>query len=97
MGAVESLGAICPAVGFSVGGIIATLSSPRDAFLVAGLGATMSTAAFVRLPLGAHAEVASGKVETANRYPAVIRPPSPFSEPEPSDASPASSGSQIRH
>jgi hypothetical protein len=51
MGAVESLGAICPAIGFSLGGAITVLSSPRDAFLVAGIGATVGTAAFVRLGL----------------------------------------------
>jgi MFS family permease len=53
MGAVESLGAICPAVGLTLGGAIAALDSPRGAFLVAGLGATLITVAFVRLPLGA--------------------------------------------
>ncbi|HYM45488.1 MAG TPA: MFS transporter, partial [Solirubrobacteraceae bacterium] len=53
MGAVESLGAICPGIGFALGGAIAALSSPRSAFLVAGLGATVSTLAFVRLRLGA--------------------------------------------
>ncbi len=52
MGAVESLGAICPGIGLSLGGAIAALSSPRIAFLVAGLGASLSTIAFVRLPLG---------------------------------------------
>jgi len=55
MGAVESLGAICPAIGFSLGGAITVLSSPRGAFLVAGVGATVGTAAFIRLPLGAPA------------------------------------------
>jgi MFS family permease len=53
MGAVESLGAICPAVGLTLGGIIAAADSPRGAFLVAGLGATLITVAFVRLPVGA--------------------------------------------
>jgi len=52
MGAVESLGAICPGIGLSLGGAIAALSSPRAAFLVAGVGASLSTLAFVRLPLG---------------------------------------------
>jgi predicted MFS family arabinose efflux permease len=52
MGAVESLGAICPGIGLSLGGAIAALSSPRAAFLVAGVGASLSTIAFVRLPLG---------------------------------------------
>jgi MFS family permease len=51
MGAVESLGAICPVIGFSLGGAIALLSSPRSAFLVAGAGATVSTAGFVQLRL----------------------------------------------
>ena len=52
MGAVESLGAICPGIGLSLGGLIVALSSPRVAFLVAGLGASLCTIAFVRLPLG---------------------------------------------
>ena len=52
MGAVESLGALCPAVGLSLGGILVTLSSPRTAFLVAGLGATITTVAFLGLRLG---------------------------------------------
>jgi alpha-beta hydrolase superfamily lysophospholipase len=55
MGAVESLGAICPAVGFSLGGAITMLSSPRGAFLVAGLGATVGTVPFLGLSLGAAA------------------------------------------
>jgi predicted MFS family arabinose efflux permease len=53
MGAVESIGAIGPAIGFMLGGAITAFSSPRIALLVAGLGATASTLAFVRLRLGA--------------------------------------------
>jgi len=53
MGAVESLGAIFPAFGLALGGALVALSSPRSAFLVVGLGAALSTAAFVRLRLGA--------------------------------------------
>ena len=60
MGAVESLGAICPAIGFSLGGAITVLSSPRDAFLVAGLGASISTIAFLRLPRGELAPALAG-------------------------------------
>jgi predicted MFS family arabinose efflux permease len=52
MGAVESIGAISPGVGLALGGAIAALSSPRVAFLVAGIGASLCTIAFVRLPLG---------------------------------------------
>jgi MFS family permease len=53
MGAVESVGAVAPAIGFSLGGAITVLSSPRGAFLVAGVGATLSTAAFLRIHIGA--------------------------------------------
>jgi hypothetical protein len=52
MGAVESLNSICPAIGLSLGGALVALSSPRGALLVVGLGATLSTVAFMRLPLG---------------------------------------------
>jgi Major Facilitator Superfamily len=51
MGAVESLGALCLAIGLSLGGVLVALSSPRVAFLVIGLGATVTTAALLRLPL----------------------------------------------
>jgi Major Facilitator Superfamily len=52
MGAVESLGAIFPALGLALGGALVALSSPRGAFLVVGLGAALSTIGFVRLRLG---------------------------------------------
>jgi predicted MFS family arabinose efflux permease len=51
MGAVESIGAISPGIGFALGGGIAAVGSPRTALLVAGVGAIASTVAFVRLPL----------------------------------------------
>jgi len=51
MGAVESLGAIFPALGLALGGALVALSSPRGAFLVVGLGAALSTIGFVRLRL----------------------------------------------
>jgi MFS family permease len=49
MSAVESLGALCPAIGLSLGGILVALSSPRVAFLTTGLGAAATTVAFVRV------------------------------------------------
>jgi len=52
MGAIESLGSLCPAVGLSLGGTLAAVSSPRGAFLVAGVGATLTTIVFLRLFLG---------------------------------------------
>jgi hypothetical protein len=53
MGAVESLGAISPAIGLSLGGSLAVLSSPRVALLSVGLAAVATTAAFVRLKIPA--------------------------------------------
>jgi hypothetical protein len=51
MGAVESIGALCPALGLSLGGALVALSSPRTAFLVVGAGAALTTIGFVRVPL----------------------------------------------
>jgi hypothetical protein len=53
MGAVESLAAICPAIGLSLGGALVALSSARGAFLVAGVGATAAAGGFVWLAVGA--------------------------------------------
>jgi MFS family permease len=52
MSAIGSMGALCPAIGFALGGAIAALSSPRGAMVVAGAVATVATLAFMRLPLG---------------------------------------------
>jgi MFS family permease len=49
MGAIESLGSLCPAVGLSLGGVLVAVSSPRGAFLVAGLGAIATSFVFARL------------------------------------------------
>jgi hypothetical protein len=51
MGAVGSLNALCPALGFILGGTIAALASPRIAMAVAGTVATLATLAFLRLPI----------------------------------------------
>jgi MFS family permease len=67
MGAVESIGAISPAVGLSLGGALVALASPRTAFLVVGLGATATTAAFVGLAIaqsGPPADAESERPET---------------------------------
>lgn len=52
MSAVGSLNAICPAVGFLLGGALVALASTRLALIVAGAVATLATLAFARLPLG---------------------------------------------
>jgi MFS family permease len=51
MSAVGSLNALCPAIGFILGGTIAALSTPRVAMAVAGAVATLATLAFMRLPI----------------------------------------------
>jgi MFS family permease len=70
MGAVEGIGAISPAIGYSLGGAIAVISSPRDAFAVAGAGALLSTITFLRIPSGSLTRRAepqeSAPAETAN-------------------------------
>jgi MFS family permease len=53
MGAVESLGAIFPAFGYVLGSAITALASPRIALLVAGVGVTICTIAFIQIPLAA--------------------------------------------
>jgi MFS family permease len=52
MGAVESIGALCPLIGLPLSGAVLALGSPRLAFLVFGLAAAATTAAFLRLWLG---------------------------------------------
>jgi predicted MFS family arabinose efflux permease len=45
IGAVESIDALCLAIGLPLGGALVALSSPRGAFLVVGLGATLASLA----------------------------------------------------
>jgi MFS family permease len=51
MGAVESLVAICVAVGLPLGGALVALTSPRTAFAVVGLGAAATTPALLSLSM----------------------------------------------
>ncbi len=51
MAAVESLVAICVAVGLPLGGALVVLTSPRAAFLVVGLGAAATTPFLLSLSL----------------------------------------------
>jgi MFS family permease len=63
MGAVESLGALCLAIGLPLGGVLVALSSPRIAFLIVGSGATLATVRFLRLPVGAVPQAQAGSHE----------------------------------
>ncbi len=47
MGGVESIGAVCTAVGLILGGVLVAVSSPRVAFSLVGAGAIASTAALL--------------------------------------------------
>jgi MFS family permease len=49
MAALESVAAAAPALGFALGGVIATLASPRATYAVAALGAFTAAAAFAGL------------------------------------------------
>jgi MFS family permease len=49
MGAIESLSALCMAIGLPLGGALVALSSPRTAFLVVGLGAVATAAVLLRI------------------------------------------------
>lgn len=51
MGAVESIGALCPAVGLALGGALVALGNPRFAFYVVGAGAAFATVAFALVTL----------------------------------------------
>jgi Major Facilitator Superfamily len=48
---VESVGALALALGLSLGGALVALSSPREAFLVVGIGAAVMTLPFLRLTM----------------------------------------------
>jgi predicted MFS family arabinose efflux permease len=56
MGAVESLGALCPGIGLLLGGILVAVGTPRSAFLIVGAGATVTTVAYLRLASGSRLE-----------------------------------------
>ena len=49
MGAVEALGAIFPAFGLILGGVLVTIGSPRTAFAIVGVGACVTALLFARI------------------------------------------------
>jgi MFS family permease len=51
MSAVGSIEALCPAIGFALGGLVAAAASPRVAMLMAGLVSMALTVTFVRISL----------------------------------------------
>lgn len=51
MGAIGSMSALCPSIGFALGGVLAAVTSTRIAMLIAGVVASAATLAFVRVSL----------------------------------------------
>lgn len=49
MSTVEGIGALCPAIGFVLGGVLAQLTSPRVALLWIGVAAALCTGLFLRV------------------------------------------------
>lgn len=49
MGALEALGALCPAIGLAMGGAIVAVSSARVGFVVIGAGGVLVTVLFARV------------------------------------------------
>lgn len=60
MGAVESLSALCPAIGLPMGGALVALSSPRSAFLAVGAATAVTAVALLRLSLPRRASTEDG-------------------------------------
>lgn len=86
MGALEAIGALAPALGLSLGGALVVLSSPRTAFTLVGIGAGLTTIAFLRVPLTERAIIAVD--QTNEDTPAVVEaavssPEASLHEPSP--------------
>lgn len=83
MGAVESMGALCLAIGLPLGGALVAISSARVAFLVLGSVAVTATIGFVHLTLTGLEAKPSGDVhvavadESSGAQDASARPPAP--------------------
>jgi MFS family permease len=84
MGTVESLGALCLAIGLPLGGLLVALSSTRVAFLVIGSGAVATTAAFVRLTMTGLEPV----TQDSSDAPAAASPPEEVVELRPHEPTP---------
>jgi hypothetical protein len=63
MGALEAIGALSPALGLALGGLLVAATTPRTAFYVVGIGASLTTIAFLRTRVDA-AAVHSGAART---------------------------------
>jgi MFS family permease len=86
MGALESIGALAPALGLSLGGALVALSSPRTAFAIVGIGAGVTTIGFLGVPLARPPATASDQPDAGHTVDLeeVLAPPGPpMHEPSP--------------
>jgi hypothetical protein len=65
MGVVEAINSSAPVLGYSLGGVLAVVTSPRVALIGAGTGALVTGGAFARLFAAATAARSSGVTETS--------------------------------
>jgi MFS family permease len=69
MGAVESIGALCPLIGLPLSGLVMALSSPRVTFLVFGAAVTATTIGFAGVWAAGLISTATAAVADASRTP----------------------------
>lgn len=81
MGAVESLGALCLALGLPLGGALVALSSPRTAFVTVGIGATLASTGFLLITIEQSrvADATDGRGGPATE--GAVNPPDPVATP----------------
>jgi predicted MFS family arabinose efflux permease len=60
MGLLESISAVSPALGLTLGGVLVAAGSPRFALIVVGIGACLTAIIFARIRLGAPTTLLSG-------------------------------------
>jgi MFS family permease len=75
MGGVESIGAVCTAVGLILGGVLVALSSPRVAFALVGAGAIASTGVLLRQATRATRATQPARADNDERAAVAASPP----------------------
>jgi len=65
MGTLEAVGALTPAIGLTIGGVLVAVGSPRWAFFAVGIGAMLTTVLFARVRVERVAETVDGPTRAA--------------------------------
>ena len=99
MSTVEGIGALCPAIGFVLGGLLAQLTSPRTAMLWIGVAAALCTVLFLRVTRGEIAPALGGPTHVRPESLADMGEPLAERDEAASIVNPWSSNSapQVRH